>query len=101
VNFGNSPLARYGSRPPTTPVDSVLWPRLAKLLREYPEIKVEIVIDYGLTDIVAERYDASVRLGEHVAKDMIAIRIGPDMRMVVVGLRRTSRRTVLLERRGT
>ena len=62
-----------------------LWPALAKLLPEYPDIKVEIVVDYGLTDIVAERYDAGVRLGEQVAKDMIAVRIGPDMRMAVVG----------------
>ncbi len=65
--------------------DRVVWPMLAKLLREYPDIKVEIVIGYGLTDIVAERYDAGVRLGEQVAKDMIAVRIGPDMRMAVVG----------------
>jgi DNA-binding transcriptional LysR family regulator len=65
--------------------DTVLWPRLTKLLREYPGIKVEIVVDYGLTDIVAERYDAGVRLGEQVAKDMVAVRIGPDMRMAVVG----------------
>lgn len=65
--------------------DKVLWPKLAKLLREYPDIKVEIIIDYGLTDIVAQRYDAGVRLGEQVAKGMIAVRIGPDMRMAVVG----------------
>ena len=65
--------------------DKVLWPKLAKLLREYPDIKVEIIIDYGLTDIVAQRYDTSVRLGEQVAKGMIAVRIGPDMRMAVVG----------------
>jgi DNA-binding transcriptional LysR family regulator len=65
--------------------DTVLWPKLAKLLREYPDIKVEIIIDYSLTDIVAQRYDAGVRLGEQVAKDMIAVRIGPDMRMAVVG----------------
>jgi DNA-binding transcriptional LysR family regulator len=63
----------------------ILWPALAKLLPEYPDIKVEIVVDYGLTDIVAEGYDAGVRLGEQVAKDMIAVRIGPDMRMAVVG----------------
>ena len=63
----------------------MLWPRLAKLLRAYPDIKVEIVIDYGLIDIVAERYDAGVHLGEQVARDMVAVRIGPDMRMVVVG----------------
>ncbi len=65
--------------------NTVLLPRLAKLLREYPEIKVEVVTDYGLTDIVAERYDAGVRLGEQVAKDMIAVRIGPDHCMAVVG----------------
>jgi DNA-binding transcriptional LysR family regulator len=65
--------------------DAILWPALAKLLPDYPDIKVEIVIDYGLTDIVTERFDAGVRLGEQVAKDMIAVRIGPDMRMAVVG----------------
>src|SRR5262245_59683125 len=65
--------------------DAILLPKLAKLLREYPDIKVEITIDYGLTDIVAQRYDAGVRSGEQVAKDMIAVRIGPDMRMAVVG----------------
>jgi DNA-binding transcriptional LysR family regulator len=65
--------------------DAILLPKLAKLLREYPDIKVEIAIDYGLTDIVAQRYDAGVRSGEQVAKDMIALRIGPDMRMAVVG----------------
>ncbi|QQE90640.1 LysR family transcriptional regulator [Azotobacter chroococcum] len=66
-------------------VDTVLWPRLAKLLPDYPDIKVEINIDYGLSDIVAQRYDAGVRLGDQVAKDMIAVRIAPDMRIAVVG----------------
>jgi DNA-binding transcriptional LysR family regulator len=65
--------------------ETILWPTLAKLLPEYPDIHVELVVDYGLTNIVAERYDASVRIGEQVAKDMIAVRIGPDMRMAVVG----------------
>ena len=64
---------------------TILLPKLAGLLLEYPDIKVEIAIDYGLTDIVAQRYDAGVRSGEQVAKDMIAVRIGPDMRMAVVG----------------
>jgi DNA-binding transcriptional LysR family regulator len=64
---------------------AILWPALARLLPDYPEIKVEVVVDYGLTDIVAERFDAGVRLGEQVAKDMVAVRIGPDMRMAVVG----------------
>jgi DNA-binding transcriptional LysR family regulator len=65
--------------------EAILWPALAKFLPRYPAIKVELVIDYGLTDIVAERYDAGVRLGEQVARDMIAVRIGPDFRMAVVG----------------
>jgi DNA-binding transcriptional LysR family regulator len=65
--------------------EAVLWPALSKLLPRYPDIKVELIVDYGLTDIVAERYDAGVRLGEQVAKDMIAVRIGPDFRMAVVG----------------
>ncbi|EJN16139.1 transcriptional regulator [Bradyrhizobium sp. YR681] len=65
--------------------DAVLLPKLAKMLRDYPDIKLEIVSDYGLTDIVAQRFDAGVRDGEQVAKDMIAVRIGPDSRMAVVG----------------
>ena len=67
------------------PAERILWPALAKLLPDYPDIHVEIVVDQGMTDIVAGRYDAGVRLGEQVAKDMIAVRIGPDMRMAVVG----------------
>src|SRR5260370_4694806 len=65
--------------------EAVLWPALAGLLPRYPDIKVELTTEYGLTDIVAERYDAGVRLGEQVAKDMIAVRIGPDFCMAVVG----------------
>jgi DNA-binding transcriptional LysR family regulator len=65
--------------------ETALWPALEKFLPNYPDIKVEIVVDYGLTDIVAARYDAGVRDGEQVAKDMIAVRIGPDVRMGVVG----------------
>src|SRR5207248_3306827 len=65
--------------------EAVLWPALKKLLPNYPDIKVVIIIDYGLTDVVAERVDAGVRFGEQVAKDMIAVRIGPDIRMAVVG----------------
>jgi DNA-binding transcriptional LysR family regulator len=64
---------------------SVLWPTLVRFLPKYPEIKVEIVIDYGLTDIVAQRFDAGVRPGETVASGMISVRIAPDMRMAVVG----------------
>jgi DNA-binding transcriptional LysR family regulator len=64
---------------------TILWPALEKLLPEYPEIKVEVIIDYGFTDIVTERFDAGIRLGEQIAKDMIAVPIGPEMRMAVVG----------------
>jgi DNA-binding transcriptional LysR family regulator len=64
--------------------DTILWPKLTKFLRDYPDIKVEITVEYGLTDIVAQRYDAGVRSGEQVARDMIAVRIGPDIRMAVV-----------------
>lgn len=67
------------------PAHAVLQPGLAKLLPNYPDIKVEIIVNYGLIDIVAEGFDAGVRLGEQVAKDMVALRIGPDMRMAVVG----------------
>ena len=65
--------------------ETILWPALAPLLRDYPDIKLELSLDQSLTDIVAARYDAGVRLGEQVARDMIAVRIGPDMRMAVVG----------------
>jgi DNA-binding transcriptional LysR family regulator len=63
----------------------VLWPKLRSFLPDYPDIKVELVRENGLTDIVAERYDAGVRMGEQVAKDMISARIGPDFRFAVVG----------------
>jgi DNA-binding transcriptional LysR family regulator len=85
VSFGKKPAGTIRIMAVDYAADTVLWPKLAKLLRESPDIKVEIIIDYGLTDIVAQRYDAGVRLGEQVAKDMIAVRIGPDMRMAVVG----------------
>ena len=65
--------------------DRFIWPVLSPLLSAYPDLKVEISVDNALTDIVSERYDAGVRLGEQVAKDMIAVRISPDMRMAVVG----------------
>jgi DNA-binding transcriptional LysR family regulator len=64
---------------------TVLWPVLAPLLRSYPDLHVELAIDSGLTDIVTERFDAGVRLGESIAKDMVAVRIGPELRMAVVG----------------
>ncbi len=65
--------------------DTIIWPAMLRLLPDYPDINVEIISDYALADIVADRYDAGVRLGEHVDKDMISVRIGPDFRLVVVG----------------
>ncbi|WP_454739286.1 LysR substrate-binding domain-containing protein [Cupriavidus necator] len=67
------------------PAISILQPALATFLPQHPDINVEIMVDYGLTDIVSERFDAGIRLGEQVAKDMIAVRIGPEVRMAVVG----------------
>ena len=64
--------------------ETILWPAMAKVMRTYPDVNVEIINDYGLIDIVAGRYDAGVRLGEQVDKDMIAVRIGPDFRIAVV-----------------
>ncbi len=66
-------------------VKTILWPKLAKFLPRYPDIKVEVFLDNGLADIVAQRFDAGVRAGEQVAKDMIAVRIGPDLRVAIVG----------------
>jgi DNA-binding transcriptional LysR family regulator len=65
--------------------ETILWPALVKLISTYPDIKVELSLDQGLTDIVTSRFDAGVRLGEEVAKDMVAVRIGPELRFAVVG----------------
>jgi DNA-binding transcriptional LysR family regulator len=66
-------------------VQAILMPALQRLLPDYPDINVEAVVDYGLTNIVAAQYDAGIRPGEMVAKDMIAVRVGPDLRMAIVG----------------
>ncbi|WP_144110614.1 LysR family transcriptional regulator [Paraburkholderia sp. BCC1886] len=65
--------------------ETVLWPRLSKVLHDYPDINVEIITDYGLADIVADRFDIGVRHGDQVAQDMIAVRLAPEMRMAIVG----------------
>jgi DNA-binding transcriptional LysR family regulator len=72
----------------TTPdhaADTILLPKLAKILHDYPDLKVEITSDYKLVDIVEQRFDAGVRIGDQIAKDMIALRIGPDLPVAVVG----------------
>ena len=63
---------------------SLVWPKLKPFLREYPEIHVELMVDNGFVDIVEGRFDAGIRLGESVNKDMVAVRIGPDIRMAIV-----------------
>ncbi|NMP29347.1 LysR family transcriptional regulator [Rahnella sp. SAP-1] len=65
-------------------IQTILWPRLGKVLKAYPDINIELINDYGLTDIVANRFDAGVRLGEQVTNGMISVRIGPDMRFIAV-----------------
>jgi DNA-binding transcriptional LysR family regulator len=65
-------------------LNTIVWPRLQKILPLYPELKIQTVVDYGLADIVEERFDLGVRWGDQVAKDMIAVRIGPDVRMEIV-----------------
>ena len=65
--------------------ETVLWPKLSRGLVDYPDVKVELYIDHSFTDIAAERFDAGVRLGDSVEKDMVAVRIGPDGRLIAVG----------------
>ncbi|MBR8348422.1 LysR family transcriptional regulator [Burkholderia ambifaria] len=66
------------------PIDTIIWPKLRRVLPDYPDIRVELSVDYGLANIVEERYDIGVRYGDQVAKDMIAVRISPDIRMTMV-----------------
>jgi DNA-binding transcriptional LysR family regulator len=65
-------------------IDRYIWPRLAEVLPRYPDLKVELVVDYGLADIVADRFDMGVRHGDQVEKDMVAVRISPDVQMAIV-----------------
>ncbi|MEI5996494.1 LysR family transcriptional regulator [Paraburkholderia bengalensis] len=70
---------------PLHAAETIIWPKLEGFVRDYPDISVEVNVEHRVIDIVAERYDAGVRLGEHLAKDMVAVRISPDSRMSVVG----------------
>ena len=85
VELRDRPVGKFRITATGNATDTVLLPKLAPFLERYPDVHVEVVIDYGLRDIVAERFDAGVRSGEQVAKDMVAVRIAPDMRMAVVG----------------
>jgi DNA-binding transcriptional LysR family regulator len=64
---------------------TVIYPVLARLAADYPEIKIEVNVDNMLADLVTGRFDAGIRLGEYVERDMVAVRIAPDMRMAIVG----------------
>jgi DNA-binding transcriptional LysR family regulator len=66
-------------------IDSVLWPRLAKVLEQYPDVQVEISTDYRMVDVAADRFDIGVRYGDQVQQDMVAVRLTPDIRMTIVG----------------
>ncbi|MFP3606429.1 LysR family transcriptional regulator [Paraburkholderia sp. SIMBA_053] len=83
--FRDKPAGKLRITAGEHPAVTILQPALVKILPDHPDIQLEVIVDYGLTDIVAEGYDAGVRLGEQVARDMIAVRIGPDVRMAVVG----------------
>ncbi|MBX8485498.1 LysR family transcriptional regulator [Pseudomonas cichorii] len=85
VEFGNTPAGNIRITATDHAIDTLLWPRLAQILPKYPQISVEMVIDYGLTDIVAENFDFGVRLGDGLTKETEAVRIAPDMRLVIVG----------------
>jgi DNA-binding transcriptional LysR family regulator len=82
--FRDKPAGNFRITAGQHAIDTVLWPVLSKLLRDYPDIKVELNAESALTDIVAERFDAGVRLGEQVEKDMVAVGIAPDAHMIVV-----------------
>lgn len=92
IDAGLATLRAMRSRPSGTvritagrhAVDTVLWPAIVEMALSFPDIRLELSVDQSLTDIVGERFDAGVRLGEQVEKDMIALRIGPDLRMIAV-----------------
>ncbi|WP_324648785.1 LysR family transcriptional regulator [Klebsiella pneumoniae] len=85
VEMGDKPAGTIRITSAEHAVNNVLWPKLSQVMHDYPDIRIEIAVDYALSDIVSQRFDAGVRLGEQVARDMIAVRISPDLRMAVVG----------------
>jgi DNA-binding transcriptional LysR family regulator len=93
IEAGLSALSQLRDKPAGTirltavdhAAETILWPALAKFLGEYPDVNVDLIVDNTLRDIVSERFDAGIRMGERVARDMIAVRIGPEIRMAAVG----------------
>jgi DNA-binding transcriptional LysR family regulator len=84
-DLGDRPAGTIRITATDTTIDTVLWPRLASVLPHYPDIHVEISSEYRLVDVAAERYDIGVRWGDQVEKDMIAVRLTPDMQTMIVG----------------
>jgi DNA-binding transcriptional LysR family regulator len=84
TEFRDKPAGNFRITAGQHAIDTLIWPKLSKFLRDYPDIKVELVAESALTDIVAERFDAGVRLGDQVEKDMIAVAVGPMARMIAV-----------------
>jgi DNA-binding transcriptional LysR family regulator len=82
--FRDAPSSRIRITPSDHALESVVWPKLSPVLRTYPDIKLELSLDIGFRNIIEDGFDAGVRLGESVEKDMIAVRIGPDWRLVAV-----------------
>lgn len=85
AEFGDTPAGNIRITATDHVIETVLWPKLAQALPKYPQISVEVVIDYGLTDIVADHFDFGIRLGDGLANGIEAVRIAPDMRFVMVG----------------
>lgn len=85
ASLRDTPAGTIRLTAPDFAVESLLWPRLAPVLRAYPDVRLEIVVDYTLTDIAAEQFDAGIRYGDRVSEGMIAMRIGPDVRLLCVG----------------
>jgi DNA-binding transcriptional LysR family regulator len=84
TEFRDKPAGNFRITAGQHAIDTLIWPKLSKFLWDYPDIKVELVAESALTDIVAERFDAGVRLGDQVEKDMIAVAVGPMARMIAV-----------------
>ncbi|UXN03391.1 MULTISPECIES: LysR family transcriptional regulator [unclassified Bartonella] len=84
-NFRDKPSGSIRISTTDYAINTILWPKLQKFCRQYPDIKIELIDDYRLTDIVSERYDAGTRLGEQLQNGMISVRIGPDIKFTVVG----------------
>jgi DNA-binding transcriptional LysR family regulator len=83
-NMGDKPAGTVRITAIDHVINNVLWPRLAPVLQQYPDIQIELSSDYRMIDIAAERYDIGVRWGDQVEKDMVAVRLTPDVRMLIV-----------------